>query len=65
MAIRNLSPKQRAVVVLRYYHGFGEIEMAVALGCRRGTVKSRLHSALRKLELLLRDSGKPESMWER
>ena len=65
MAIRNLSPKQRAAVVLRYYHGFGEVEMAVALGCRRGTVKSRLHSALRKLELLLRDSGKLESVWER
>ena len=55
-AIRALSPKHRAVVVLRYYHGFSEAEMAVALGCRRGTVKSRLHSALRRLELLLRNN---------
>ena len=29
--------------MLRYYHGFSEAEMAVALDCRRGTVKSRLH----------------------
>ena len=64
-AIQALSPKQRAAVVLRYYHGFSEAEMAVALGCRRGTVKSRLHSALRRLELLLCDSGIPESVLER
>ena len=64
-AIQALSPKQRAAVVLRYYHGFSEAEMAVALGCRRGTVKSRLHSALRRLELLLRDSGMPEGVLER
>ena len=56
-AIQSLKPKQRAAVVLRYYHGFSEAEMAVALGCRRGTVKSRLHTALRQLELLLREGG--------
>ena len=56
-AIQALRPKQRAAVVLRYFHGFNEAEMATALGCRRGTVKSRLHTALRQLELLLRESG--------
>lgn len=64
-AVQSLSPKQRAAVVLRYYHGFGEAEMAVVLDCRRGTVKSRLHSALRRLEALLRESGIPESVLER
>ena len=64
-AIQALSPKQRAAVVLRYYHGFSEAEMSVALGCRRGTVKSRLHAARRRLELLLRESGIPESALER
>lgn len=48
-AIGKLSPKHRAAVVLRYYHGFSEAEMAVALRCRRGAVKSRLHYALRHL----------------
>ena len=60
-AIRALKPRQRAAVVLRYYHGFSEAEMAVALGCRRGTVKSRLHTALRQLDLLLRDGGPPKN----
>ena len=44
-----LSPKHRAAVVLRYFHGFNEEEMATALGCRKGTVKSRLHNALKRL----------------
>ncbi len=48
-AIGTLDAKYRAAVVLRYYHGFSEAEMAVALRCRRGTVKSRLHYALRRL----------------
>ena len=48
-AIGDLSPKHRAAVVLRYYHGFSESEMAMTLNCRRGTVKSRLHTALRRI----------------
>ena len=60
-AIHTLKPKQRAAVVLRYFHGFSEAEMAVALGCRRGTVKSRLHTALRQLELLLREGGQAKN----
>ena len=63
-AVHSLSPKQRAAVVLRYYHGFSEAEMAIALGCRRGTVKSRLHSALRRLESLLHDSGTLQGLSE-
>ena len=52
-AIWSLDPRFRAVVVLRYYHGFSESEMAVALNCPQGTVKSRLHYALRKLSEIL------------
>ena len=63
-AVQSLSPKQRSAVVLRYYHGFSEAEMAIALGCRRGTVKSRLHSALRRLESLLHDSGTLQGLSE-
>ena len=48
-ALGSLEPKHRAAVVLRYYQGFSEAETAVALGCRLGTVKSRLHYALRRL----------------
>ncbi len=52
-ALGGLEPKQRAVLVLRYYHDFGEAEMAVALRCRPGTVKSRLHYAQRRLREIL------------
>ena len=52
-ALGTLDAKHRAAVVLRYYHGFSEAEMAVALHCRRGTVKSRLHYALRRVREIL------------
>ena len=54
-ALAVLDPKHRAAVVLRLYHGLSEAEMAVALRCRRGTVKSRLHYALGRLRELLAD----------
>ena len=40
--VRRLSPRQRAAVVLRYVDGLSEAEIATALGCRPGTVKSLL-----------------------
>src|SRR5215831_11593434 len=49
-----LPEPQREVVVLRYLHDLGEDEVAEILGCPRGTVKSRLHHALRKLVELAR-----------
>ena len=49
-----LPEPQRTVVVLRYFHDLGEDEMAEILGCPRGTVKSRLHHALRRLVELAR-----------
>ena len=44
-----LPEPQRSAVILRYYHDLGEEEMAEVLGCPRGTVKSRLHHAMRRL----------------
>ena len=44
-----LPEAQRSAVILRYYHDLGEDEMAEILGCPRGTVKSRLHHAMRRL----------------
>ena len=52
-ALGRLEPKHRAALVLRYYHSFSEAEMAEALHCSRGTVKSRLHYALRGLREVL------------
>ncbi len=44
-AVRALPPRQRAAVVLRYCADLSEAEMAVALGCAPGTVKSQLAKA--------------------
>jgi RNA polymerase sigma-70 factor (ECF subfamily) len=47
--IAELPENMRAVLLLRYYEGMTEAEMADALEIPRGTVKSRLHAALREL----------------
>jgi RNA polymerase sigma-70 factor (ECF subfamily) len=48
-AIRSLSPEHREVVVLRYYADLSVQQIAERTGTRAGTVKSRLHYALRHL----------------
>jgi len=47
--IAELPENMRAVLLLRYYEGMNEAEMAEVLEIPRGTVKSRLHAALREL----------------
>jgi DNA-binding CsgD family transcriptional regulator len=48
-ALRGLSPRQRAVVVLRYYEDLTEAETARTLGLSVGTVKRHGHDALARL----------------
>jgi RNA polymerase sigma-70 factor (sigma-E family) len=48
-ALMELPPKQRAVVVLRYWDGLTETQAATVLGCSVGTVKSQGSRALAKL----------------
>jgi RNA polymerase sigma factor (sigma-70 family) len=48
-ALAKLPARQRAALVLRYYDGLSEAEIAMALGCRPGTVKSTTSRALAKL----------------
>lgn len=48
-AVAALPYRQRAVLVLRYYADLSEAEIATALGCRAGTVKSLASRALARL----------------
>jgi RNA polymerase sigma factor (sigma-70 family) len=52
--LARLPEAQREVVVLRYFHDLSEDEMARILDIPRGTVKSRLHHALARLNALAR-----------
>jgi RNA polymerase sigma factor (sigma-70 family) len=52
-AMARLSPDQRVVVALRFYRDLSIDQIAARIGVRAGTVKSRLHRALRELRTAL------------
>lgn len=58
-AIRKLPESLREVLVLVYYQGLKYREAAEVLSIPVGTVKSRLHGAVRKLDLALDQSCTP------
>ncbi len=55
--VKSLPPRQRAVIVLRYYEDLSEQEIADALECSRGNVKSTAHHALKSLRTALAAHG--------
>ena len=52
-ALRSLSPRQRACVVLRYYEDLPIANVAAALGVGQGTVKRYLSEAMSRMAVQL------------
>ena len=70
--LMQLPPRQRAVIVARYWEQLSEAESAQMLGCSIGTVKSAAARGLRRLRELSglpdreqKDVARPESARER
>ena len=62
-ALRQLDPEFRAVVVLHYFLGMPLQDVAVSMRIPVGTVKSRLHRALRTMRVTLESADEtPEAV---
>src|SRR5258708_36389898 len=57
-ALRAIPPRLAAAIVLRYYHGYNNREIAAALGVSERTVGTRLNQAAARLRPLLVESRK-------
>jgi RNA polymerase sigma-70 factor (sigma-E family) len=56
-ALTRLAPKQRAVLLLRFYEDLTEVQAAAALGISPNTVKSQTRVALQRLRELVPDAA--------
>jgi RNA polymerase sigma-70 factor (sigma-E family) len=63
--LSTLPPRQRAVVVLRFYADLSEVEISAVLGCTVGTVKSTSSRALAKLRTALSEQSSSEGGGDR
>ena len=52
--LATLPLKQREAVVLRYYFGYSDQQIATILGCRLGTLQQRLHAGRASLQQAIR-----------
>ncbi|MDP9849128.1 SigE family RNA polymerase sigma factor [Streptosporangium lutulentum] len=63
-ALARLTAKQRAVLVLRYFEDLPEAEVAAALGCSVGTVRSTAHRSLAKLRVIAPELREPYTIFK-
>lgn len=57
VALDRLAPRQREVLVLRYWSGLSEAEIADACGTSRGSVKSTASRAIAALEQIMQSTS--------
>jgi RNA polymerase sigma-70 factor (sigma-E family) len=62
-ALTAVTPNQRAVIVLRYFVGLSDGEIATELGCSTATVRSHASRALDRMRTHLSDSDVKEDSW--
>ena len=60
-AIRQLTPKHRAVVELTYHFGYAYVEIAEIVGCPENTVKTRMFHARARLKEILQALGQRDA----
>jgi len=60
-ALQRLPARQRAVVVLRFYHDLSDPEIAATLGISAGTVRNTTHKGLARLRALCPDLAPDKS----
>jgi RNA polymerase sigma-70 factor (sigma-E family) len=64
-ALAALPPRQRTVLVLRYFNDLPEAEIADTLGCSLGTVKSQVSRGLARLREIAEPSAQPAGQLRR
>jgi RNA polymerase sigma factor (sigma-70 family) len=64
-ALKELPDAQREALLLAYFGGFTQREVAALVGVPLGTVKTRMAAGMRKLKAALQGAGTEEHPWTR
>ena len=64
-ALEELPAAQREALLLAYFGGYTQREVAALVGVPLGTVKTRMAAGMRKMKAALQDAGTEEHPWTR
>jgi RNA polymerase sigma factor (sigma-70 family) len=64
-ALKDLPDAQREALLLAYFGGYTQREVAALIGVPLGTVKTRMAAGMRKMKVALQDAGREEQPWTR